>query len=253
MVARLSSFGATAHKICTDIRLLASRKEVEEPFEKSQIGSSAMAYKRNPMRCERVCSLARHLMSLVSNTLNTQATQWMERTLDDSANRRITLAEAFLTADAVVMTLQNITEGLVVYPRVVERFIAQELPFMATENFIMEMVKVLRDKMWRRRRDFNSNKSQAGGDRQECHEQIRVLSHQAGEVVKVQGKDNDLIQRIKDCQYFSPIHDKIDSLMDPKTFIGRAPEQVTEFLSEEVEPVLQRYQGKLEGSVSLSV
>jgi len=234
VVARLSSFGATAHKICTDIRLLASRKEVEEPFEKSQIGSSAMAYKRNPMRCERVCSLARHLMSLVSNTLNTQATQWMERTLDDSANRRITLAEAFLTADAVVMTLQNITEGLVVYPRVVERFIAQELPFMATENFIMEMVK-------------------AGGDRQECHEQIRVLSHQAGEVVKVQGKDNDLIQRIKDCQYFSPIHDKIDSLMEPKTFIGRAPEQVTEFLTEEVEPVLQRYQGKLEGSVSLSV
>lgn len=234
LVARLSSFGATAHKICTDIRLLASRKELEEPFEKSQIGSSAMAYKRNPMRCERVCSLARHLMSLVSNTLNTQATQWMERTLDDSANRRITLAEAFLTADAVVMTLQNITEGLVVYPRVVERFIAQELPFMATENFIMEMVK-------------------AGGDRQECHEQIRVLSHQAGEVVKVQGKDNDLIQRIKDCQYFSPIHDKIDDLMDPKTFIGRAPEQVTEFLTEEVEPVLQRYQGKLEGTVSLSV
>lgn len=234
LVARLSSFGASAHKICTDIRLLASRKEVEEPFEKSQIGSSAMAYKRNPMRCERVCSLARHLMSLVSNTLNTQAVQWMERTLDDSANRRITLAEAFLSADAVVMTLQNITEGLVVYPKVLERFIAQELPFMATENFIMEMVK-------------------AGEDRQECHEQIRVLSYQAGDVVKVHGKDNDLIQRIKDCQYFSPIHDKIDSLIDPKTFIGRAPEQVTEFLTEEVQPVLQRYQGKLEGTVSLAV
>jgi len=234
VVARLSSLGATAHKICTDIRLLASRKELEEPFEKSQIGSSAMAYKRNPMRCERVCSLARHLMTLVSNTLNTQALQWMERTLDDSANRRITLAEALLTADAVVMTLQNITEGLVVYPKVIERFIAQELPFMATENFIMEMVK-------------------AGGDRQECHEQIRVLSHQAGDVVKVQGRDNDLIQRIKDSQYFSPIHDKLDSLMDPKTFIGRAPEQVTEFLAEEVEPVLERYQGKLEGSVSLAV
>ena len=212
VVARLSSFGASAHKICTDIRLLASRKELEEPFEKSQIGSSAMAYKRNPMRCERVCSLARHLMSLVSNTLNTQALQWMERTLDDSANRRITLAEAFLTADAVVMTLQNITEGLVVYPKVMERFIAQELPFMATENFIMEMVK-------------------AGGDRQECHEQIRVLSHQAGDVVKIQGKDNDLIQRVKDCQYFSPIHDKIDSLMDPRTFIGRAPEQVRSCLN----------------------
>ena len=136
----------------------------------------------------------------------------MERTLDDSANRRITLAEAFLTADAVVMTLQNITEGLVVYPKVMERFIAQELPFMATENFIMEMVK-------------------AGGDRQECHEQIRVLSHQAGDVVKIQGKDNDLIQRVKDCQYFSPIHDKIDSLMDPRTFIGRAPEQVRSCLN----------------------
>ena len=153
------SSGATAHKICTDIRLLASRKELEEPFEKSQIGSSAMAYKRNPMRCERVCSLARHLMSLISNTLNTQAVQWMERTLDDSANRRITLAEAFLTADAVLTTMQNIMEGLVVYPKVIERHIQQELPFMATENFIMAMVR-------------------AGGDRQECHEQIRVLSQQ---------------------------------------------------------------------------
>lgn len=234
VIARLSSFGATAHKICTDIRLLASRKEIEEPFEKSQIGSSAMAYKRNPMRCERVCSLARHLMSLVGNTLNTQAVQWMERTLDDSANRRITLAEAFLTADAVMMTMQNITEGLVVYPKVIERFIAQELPFMATENFIMEMVK-------------------AGGDRQECHEQIRVLSHEAGDVVKCQGRDNDLIERIKKCEYFAPIHDRIDSLMGAKTFIGRAPEQVTEFLDDEVTPVLQRYEGRLEGSVSLAV
>ena len=234
VLARLSSFGATAHKICTDIRLLASRKEVEEPFEKSQIGSSAMAYKRNPMRCERVCSLSRHLITLISSSLNTQATQWMERTLDDSANRRITLAEAFLTADAVLMTLQNISEGLVVYPKVIERFIAQELPFMATENFIMEMVK-------------------SGGDRQECHEQIRVLSHEAGDVVKSQGKDNDLIERIKKSQYFAPIHDKIDDLMDPKTFIGRAPEQVTEFLEEEVKPLLKRYEGLLEGKVTLKV
>ena len=234
IIARLSSFGATAHKICTDIRLLASRKEIEEPFEASQIGSSAMAYKRNPMRCERVCSLARHLMSLVSSTLNTQATQWMERTLDDSANRRITLAEAFLTADAVVMTLQNISEGLVVYPKVIERFIAQELPFMATENFIMEMVKL-------------------GGDRQQCHEQVRVLSQQAGEVVKCQGGDNDLIERIKQSEYFAPIHSRIDSLMDPATFIGRAPEQVAEFLDEEVAVVLKRYEGKLEGEVTLSV
>merc|ERR1712112_700245 len=172
-----------------------------------------MAYKRNPMRCERVCSLARHLMSLVTSCLNTQSVQWMERTLDDSANRRITLAEAFLTADAVLTTMQNITEGLVVYPKVIERFIAQELPFMATENFIMEMVK-------------------AGGDRQECH---------------------DLIERIKTCDYFAPIHDKIDQLMDPSTFIGRAPEQVTEFLDEEVAPVLVRYEGQLEGKVTLSV
>jgi len=234
VIARLGSFGATAHKICTDIRLLASRKEIEEPFEKSQIGSSAMAYKRNPMRSERVCSLARHLMSLTSNTMNTQAVQWMERTLDDSANRRITLAEAFLTADAVLTTLQNITEGLVVYPKVIERYIAQELPFMATENFIMEMVK-------------------AGGDRQECHEQIRVLSHQAGDVVKKEGKDNDLIERIKQCDYFAPIHSKIEELMDAKTFVGRAPEQVTEFLTEEIDPVLGLYEGKLEGSVSLAV
>ena len=170
----------------------------------------------------------------MGNTLNTQAVQWMERTLDDSANRRITLAEAFLTADAVMITLQNITEGLVVYPKVIERFIAQELPFMATENFIMEMVK-------------------AGGDRQECHEQIRVLSHEAGDMVKCQGRDNDLIDRIKKCEYFAPIHDRIDSLMDASTFIGRAPEQVTEFLDEEVTPVLQRYEGKLEGTVSLAV
>lgn len=234
IVARLGSFGATSHKICTDIRLLASMKELEEPFEKSQIGSSAMAYKRNPMRSERVCSLARHLMSLVSNTMATQSTQWMERTLDDSANRRITLAEAFLTADAVLTTLQNITEGLVVYPRVIERHIAQELPFMATENFIMAMVR-------------------AGGDRQECHEQIRVLSHQAGDVVKKEGRDNDLIERVKAAEYFAPIHSQLDALMDAKTFVGRAPEQVAEFLKEEVQPVLERYAGQLEGSVSLAV
>merc|ERR1719147_85455 len=234
VIARLSSFGATAHKICTDIRLLASRKEIEEPFEKSQIGSSAMAYKRNPMRSERVCSLARHLTGLVSNTLNTQATQWMERTLDDSANRRITLAEAFLTADAVLLALQNIMEGLVVYPKVIERHIQQELPFMATENFIMAMVK-------------------SGGNRQECHEEIRVLSQQAGEVVKREGKDNDLIERIRASPYFAPIHSELEKLMDPSTFTGRAPQQVEEFLNEEVEPVLQKYAGKLGGSVSLAV
>jgi adenylosuccinate lyase len=234
VIARLSSLGATAHKICTDIRLLASRKELEEPFEKTQIGSSAMAYKRNPMRSERVCSLARHLITLIQSPLNTAATQWMERTLDDSANRRITLAEAFLTADAILQTLQNITEGLVVYPKVISRYIAQELPFMATENFIMAMVK-------------------AGGDRQDCHEEIRVLSQQAGDVVKKEGGDNDLIQRIKACAYFAPIHAELETLMDATTFVGRAPQQVREFLDEEVYPILAKYAGQLEGSVSLAV
>lgn len=154
-LAPLASFGATAHKIATDLRLLANLKEVEEPFESTQIGSSAMAYKRNPMRSERICSLARHLMVLQQNTLMTSSVQWFERTLDDSANRRVTLPEAFLTADIVLSTLQNVSEGLVVYPKVIERRISQELPFMATENIIMAIVK-------------------KGGDRQVAHEKIRV-------------------------------------------------------------------------------
>ncbi|XP_048754650.2 adenylosuccinate lyase-like isoform X2 [Ostrea edulis] len=202
----LASLGASVHKICTDIRLLASFKELEEPFEKDQIGSSAMPYKRNPMRSERCCALARHLICLVQDPLMTASVQWMERTLDDSANRRISLPEAFLTADIILSTLQNITEGLVVYPKVIERRINQELPFMATENVIMAMVK-------------------AGGNRQDCHEQIRVLSQEAGRVVKQEGGDNDLVDRIKKSDYFKPIHDELSSLLDPKTFIGRAPSQ----------------------------
>lgn len=234
VVNALSSLAASIHKMCTDIRLLASRKELEEPFEKSQIGSSAMPYKRNPMRSERCCSLARHLMTLAANPLHTAANQWMERTLDDSANRRITLGEAFLTADALLQTIQNIAQGLVVYPRVIERYIQQELPFMATENIIMAMVK-------------------AGGDRQECHEQIRVLSQQAGNVVKQEGGDNDLVQRILLCNYFEPIHNQIQSLLDPSTFIGRAPEQVEEFLKEEVAPILAMYPGLADNVVELKV
>ncbi|OQR71065.1 adenylosuccinate lyase-like [Tropilaelaps mercedesae] len=230
----LASLGASVHKICTDIRLLAHMKEVEEPFEKTQIGSSAMAYKRNPMRSERCCSLARHLMTLVMNPLQTQSTQWMERTLDDSANRRVCLAEAFLTADIILNTLQNVTEGLVVYPKVIQRHIDQELPFMATENVIMAMVK-------------------AGGDRQECHEKIRVLSHQAAAQVKEHGKDNDLVDRIKSDPYFEPIHAKIDGLLDASTFIGRAPGQVVEFINSEVQPVLQRHSDSLEGRSEISV
>ncbi|OZJ02941.1 Adenylosuccinate lyase [Bifiguratus adelaidae] len=218
----LSAFGATAHKIATDIRLLANLKEVEEPFEKDQIGSSAMAYKRNPMRCERVCSLARHLMTLVNDAMATSSVQWFERTLDDSANRRISIPEAFLTADIVLTTLQNIFEGMVVYPQVIQRRINQELPFMATENVIMAMVK-------------------KGGDRQVCHEEIRVLSHQAAHVVKNEGGDNDLIERIKKTAYFAPIHGELDKLLDPSTFIGRAPEQVDSFLTKHVEPALAPY------------
>ncbi|XP_068247110.1 adenylosuccinate lyase [Palaemon carinicauda] len=230
----LASLGATAHKICTDIRLLANMKELEEPFEKNQIGSSAMPYKRNPMRSERCCALARHLMALPANTLNTAATQWMERTLDDSANRRISLGEAFLAADGILMTLQNITEGLVVYPSVINRHIAQELPFMASENIIMAMVK-------------------AGGNRQECHEEIRQHSIAAGNRVKQDGLDNDMVERIKSSAYFAPIHSQIDALLDPSTFIGRAPQQVEEFLESEVDPILKKYEGKLEGTVSLTI
>ncbi|ROL42881.1 Adenylosuccinate lyase [Anabarilius grahami] len=208
----LASLGATVHKICTDIRLLANLKEIEEPFEKEQIGSSAMPYKRNPMRAERCCSLARHLMALV----------------------RISLPESFLTADIILSTLQNITEGLVVYPKVIERHIRHELPFMATENIIMAMVK-------------------AGGNRQDCHEKIRVLSQQAAAVVKQEGGDNDLLARVQADPYFTPILGQLDALLDPKTFIGRAPQQVTRFLSEEVRPVLDPYKSKMDVKIELEL
>ncbi|KAJ1951617.1 adenylosuccinase ade13 [Linderina macrospora] len=218
----LASFGATAHRIATDIRLLANLKEIEEPFEKDQIGSSAMAYKRNPMRSERICSLSRHLMVLIGDALQTASVQWLERTLDDSANRRISVPEACLTADIVLTTLQNVVEGLVVYPQVIKKRIRGELPFMATENFIMAMVK-------------------KGGDRQECHEQIRVLSHQAAAVVKQEGGDNDLIERVRNTEYFAPIKDELDELLDPATFIGRAPQQVDKFIKDFVTPALAPY------------
>ncbi|CAF3302589.1 unnamed protein product [Rotaria socialis] len=222
VVSVLSSFGGTIHKMCTDIRLLASLKEIEEPFEIEQIGSSAMPYKRNPMRCERCCSLARHLMTLINDPLGTHSVQWMERTLDDSANKRICIPEAFLTADIILFTLLNISEGLVVYPKVIEKHIKQELPFMATENIIMAMVS-------------------AGGNRQECHEKIRTLSQKAAERVKIDGLDNDLVERVKNDPYFAPIVSKLDVLLDAKTFIGRAPEQVYEFISREVEPALKNF------------
>ncbi|XP_020817392.1 adenylosuccinate lyase [Drosophila serrata] len=222
IVGALASLGTTVHKMCTDLRILASRKELEEPFESTQIGSSAMAYKRNPMRSERCCALARHLITLFSSAANTHATQWLERTLDDSANRRLTLSEAFLSADATLLTLLNISQGLVVYPKVIERHIAQELPFMSTENIIMAMVK-------------------AGGDRQVCHEKIRVLSQEAGAQVKQHGKDNDLVDRVRKDPYFAPILEHLDTILDARTFTGRASEQVDDFVEEEVRPVLARY------------
>ncbi|ODV86182.1 hypothetical protein CANARDRAFT_211604 [[Candida] arabinofermentans NRRL YB-2248] len=227
----LSSLGATCHKMATDIRLLANLKEVEEPFEKSQIGSSAMAYKRNPMRSERVCSLARHLGSLYQDAFQTASVQWFERTLDDSAIRRISIPEAFLTADILLATLNNITSGLVVYPKVIERRIMAELPFMATENVIMAMVE-------------------AGGSRQDCHEEIRVLSHQASAVVKQEGGDNDLIERIKNTEYFKPIWDQLDKLLDPSTFIGRAPQQTEKFVKVTVGKALEPYQSMINNEES---
>lgn len=226
VVAALSGLGATIHKMCSDLRLLANRKEVEEPFEKSQIGSSAMPYKRNPMRSERCCAIARHIMTLYSNAANTHAVQWLERTLDDSANRRITLAEAFLSADAILLTLLNITQGLVVYPKVINRHIMQELPFMCAENVIMAMVK-------------------RGGDRQVCHEKIRMLSQEAAAQVKQLGLDNDLIERLRKDPYFTPIFSDLDGLLDPQSFIGRAEEQVDEFLEEDVQPILKKYEQEL--------
>uniref|UniRef100_A0A3Q2XXL8 Adenylosuccinate lyase n=1 Tax=Hippocampus comes TaxID=109280 RepID=A0A3Q2XXL8_HIPCM len=233
-LSSLASLGATVHKICTDIRLLANLKEIEEPFEKEQIGSSAMPYKRNPMRAERCCSLARHLVALMADPLQTASVQWLERTLDDSANRRISLPESFLTADIILSTLQNITEGLVVYPKVIERHIRHELPFMATENIIMAMVK-------------------AGGNRQDCHEKIRVLSQEAAAVVKQEGGDNDLLSRVQADPYFAPILGQLDAILDPKTFIGRAPQQVARFLSEEVRPLLEPYNSKMDVKIELEL
>jgi adenylosuccinate lyase len=186
------------------------------------------------MRSERMCSLSRHLMVLVQDAYQTHAVQWMERTLDDSAVRRICIPEAFLAADACLGILQNVAEGLVVYPNVIRRRIDSELPFMATENLIMAMVE-------------------AGGDRQDVHEKIRVLSHEAAAEVKQHGRDNDLIERVKQDAYFAPIHGQLAALLDPSTFTGRAPEQVEHFLTVEVRPLLAKYAGKLDGAASLAV
>ncbi|HEX2476440.1 MAG TPA: adenylosuccinate lyase [Lacipirellulaceae bacterium] len=216
----LSGIAASAHKAASDLRILAHRKEMEEPIEKDQIGSSAMAYKRNPMRCERICSLARFAMNLASNAAQTHATQWMERTLDDSANRRLVIPQAFLATDAILILYQNVASGLVVYPQVIARHLREELPFMATENILMAAVA-------------------AGGDRQELHERIRQHSQAAAAVVKQEGGQNDLIARLKNDKAFAAVD--IDAAIDPAKLTGRSAQQVDEFLSEAVAPIHNRY------------
>ncbi len=222
----LSQIAQSAYKFSNDIRILQNMKEIEEPFEKSQIGSSAMAYKRNPMRCERMGSLARYVVSLPMNAAITAATQWFERSLDDSANRRIVLAQAFLALDGILNIYMNVSENLVVYEKVIAKHIAAELPFMATENIMMECVK-------------------AGGNRQELHERIRVLSMQAGKNVKEEGKENNLIELIKADKLFAPVHAKLDQILDAKKFIGRAPSQTVEFIENEIQPILDDNSGDL--------
>lgn len=228
----LSGIAQSAHKLATDLRLLQSRKEIEEPFEKSQIGSSAMAYKRNPMRSERICALARFVISLQSSTANTLATQWMERTLDDSANRRLVLPQAFLGIDAILSILANVASGLVVYPKVIAKNLRDELPFMATENILMEAVA-------------------AGGDRQDLHERIRVHSQAAAQQVKQEGLANDLLERLAGDPAFAAAN--LTAALDPRAFVGRAPEQVDEFLAEVVEPALARLGDGNAGEVELRV
>ncbi|MEG1608297.1 MAG: adenylosuccinate lyase, partial [Clostridia bacterium] len=215
ILSGLSQIAQSAYKFANDIRVLQAFKEIEEPFEKNQIGSSAMAYKRNPMRSERICSLARYVMTLPLNAANTASTQWFERTLDDSANRRLVMAQAFLSIDAILEIYLNISDGLVVYENVIKKRVYEELPFMSTEVILMECVK-------------------AGGDRQLLHEKIRVHSMEAGRMVKEFGKENDLIERIKNDEAFAPIHSTIDSLLDPKNFIGRAKEQTLEYIKDEI-------------------
>ncbi|MBR1628554.1 MAG: adenylosuccinate lyase [Lachnospiraceae bacterium] len=222
----LAGIAASAYKMSGDIRLLQHLKEVEEPFEKGQIGSSAMAYKRNPMRSERIASLSRYIIIDALNPAITSATQWFERTLDDSANKRLSIAEGFLATDGVLDLCLNVVDGLVVYPKVIEKHLMEELPFMATENILMDAVK-------------------QGGDRQELHEKIRQLSMEAGKHVKVNGERNDLIERIAEDEAFPIGKEALYEAMDPKLYVGRAPSQVKEYLEEVVRPMLSANQEAL--------
>jgi adenylosuccinate lyase len=226
----LSGVAQSAHKAATDLRLLAHRKEVEEPFETEQIGSSAMPYKRNPMRSERICGLARFVLSLESSAAQTVATQWLERTLDDSANRRLVVPQAFLATDAVLVLYGNVARGLVVYPKVVAKHLEAELPFMATENILMAAVA-------------------AGGDRQELHERIRRHAQAAAAVIKQQGGRNDLLERLAADEAFAAID--LAAVLEPSQYVGRAPQQVDEFLAEVIEPLQARYPDRLPGDAEV--
>ena len=230
----LAGIAASAHKMSNDIRLLQHLKEVEEPFEKSQIGSSAMAYKRNPMRSERIASLSRYVMVDALNPAITSATQWFERTLDDSANKRLSIPEGFLAIDGILDLCLNVVDGLVVYPKVIEKHMMAELPFMATENIMMDAVK-------------------AGGDRQELHERIRELSMEAGRTVKVEGKDNDLLERIAADLAFNLTIDELRKSMEPSRYVGRAKEQTVTFIEKTVQPVLDAHKEMLGMTAEINV
>ena len=230
----LAGIAASAHKMSNDIRLLQHLKEVEEPFEKSQIGSSAMAYKRNPMRSERIASLSRYVMVDALNPAITSATQWFERTLDDSANKRLSIPEGFLAIDGILDLCLNVVDGLVVYPKVIEKHMMAELPFMATENIMMDAVK-------------------AGGDRQELQERIRERSMEAGRTVKVEGKDNDLLERIAADPAFNLTIEELRKSMEPSRYVGRAKEQTVTFIEKTVQPVLDAHKDMLGMTAEINV
>jgi adenylosuccinate lyase len=232
ILAALSGVAQSAQKAATDLRLLAGRKELEEPFEPEQIGSSAMAYKRNPMRAERICGLARFVTSLESSAAATAGSQWFERTLDDSANRRLVIPQAFLAVDALLILYQNIASGLVVYPQVIAKHLAEELPFMATENILMAAVA-------------------AGGDRQVLHERIRHHSRLAAAEIKFRGATNDLLDRLAGDPMFAKVD--LKKSLDPAGFVGRAPQQVDEFLANAVAPIRKRYSGSESQSAEVRV
>ena len=233
-LATLSGIAQSACKFATDLRLLSNLKEMEEPFEKNQIGSSAMPYKRNPMRSERICALSKFVISTATNPALTAATQWFERTLDDSANKRLAVAEAFLAVDAILCIYLNIASGLVVYPKVVNRHIMEELPFMASENIMMDAVK-------------------RGGDRQELHELIRTHSVAAGKRVKEDGAANDLIDRIAADPAFGMTKEEIEKNLDPRNYTGRSASQVTEFIEEYVKPAISKYSSEINTDAELKV